>query len=94
MRPLTVITAILLGSSAAIAVSLGAVFTVFLILGDEYPRLRYEYRPLRLSLFIFLGMTAISALSFYVLITGHRHWMWSQLVLWLAVAGTGWYYWP
>ncbi len=94
MRPLTVVTAILLGSSAAILVSLGAVFGIFLILGDDYPRLGYEYGPLRTSLLIFLGLTAIAALSFYTLIKAHRLWFWPQALLWLGLTATGWYYWP
>src|SRR5690606_27629872 len=39
MRPLTVITGIVLGSCVSISVSLGAVLFIFLVLGDEYPRL-------------------------------------------------------
>jgi len=40
MRPLTAIIGILLGSCAAISISLAAVLFVFLVLGDDYPRLR------------------------------------------------------
>jgi hypothetical protein len=49
MRPLTVITGILLGSCLSIAFSLAAVMFVFLILGDDYPRLSHEIRPLFIS---------------------------------------------
>ena len=94
MRPLTVITGILLGTCGSIAVSLAAVLLIFVILGDEYPRLQHEFRPLVHSVLIFLGMTAISALSFYALLINDRRWAWAQALMWLGLLGTGWYYWP
>ena len=94
MRPLTVVTGILLGSSFAIAVSLGAVMIVFLILGDDYPRLQYEFRPLGYSLLIFTGMTVAAALSFYTLVKNHRRWWQAQLLLWVCLAATIMYYLP
>jgi hypothetical protein len=45
MRPLSVVTLIILGSSFAITFSLAAVVLVVLILGDEYPRLQREFDP-------------------------------------------------
>ena len=94
MRPLTMITGILLGSCAAIAVSLALVLIVFLLLGDEHPRLQHELRPLLTSMLIFLGMTAISAASFYSLLIDHRARLVAQGVMWLGLLGTAWYYWP
>lgn len=94
MRPLTAITGIVLGSSLSISVSLLAVLLIFLILGDDYPRLGYEFRGLVNSFAIFLGMTAISALSFYAMLTSHRWRALAQAGMWLALAGTGWFYWP
>jgi len=94
MRPLTMITGILLGSCAAITVSLGLVLIVFLLLGDEHPRLEHEFRPLTHSMLIFLGMTAISAASFYSLLIGHRARFVALGAMWLGLLGTGWYYWP
>lgn len=92
MRPLTVITGILLGSCLAITVSLAAVLTVFLILGDDYPRLQPEFRPLLSSTFIFLGMTMISAVSFYALLINHPlRWL-AQALLWTGIAATAWYF--
>ncbi len=94
MRPLTVINGIFLGSCLSIAVSLGLVLIVFFLISDEYPRLQSEFRPLAVSMAIFLGMTAISAASFYSLLIHHR-WRWpAQVLLWLGLAATGWYYWP
>jgi len=94
MRPLTVITGMLLGSCLAITVSLAAVLVVFLILGDDYPRLQHEFRPLSFSLLIFFGMTIISAASFYALLINHRSRWLGQLLMWMGVAATSWYYTP
>jgi len=94
MHPLTVVTGILLGSSLSITLSLAAVMVIYLILGDEYPRLAYEFSALVESTLIFLGLTAISAMSFYSLLKrlGSRWWL--QAALWAALAGTTTYYWP
>ncbi len=94
MRPLTVVNLIILGSSFAITFSLAAVLIVVLILGDEYPRLEHEFEPLLDSFTVFLGMTAISAASFWGLIH-NRHWKyWAHAGMWFALFATGWYYWP
>ena len=94
MRPLTMITGILLGTCVSISVSLMLVLVVFLVLGDDYPRLQHEFRPLVVSMTIFLGMTMISAASFYSLLIGHRWRYLAQALMWLGVAGTTWYYLP
>ena len=93
MRPLTVITGILLGSCLAITVSLAAVLFVFLILGDDYPRLRHEFRPLLSSVLIFFGMTSVSAVSFYALLINHPARWWGQALMWTGLTMTGWYFW-
>jgi hypothetical protein len=94
MRPLTVITGILLGSSLAITVSLAAVLIVFLILGDDYPRIQHEFESLVASVFIFFGMTIITAGSFYTMLINHRLRIWGQLLMWAGLAATTWYYLP
>ena len=94
MRPISVVTLIILGSSFAIMVSLGAVIIIVLVLGDEYPRLQAEFKPLLSSLIVFVGMTVISATSFYALLKNHRFWYLGQVAMWLGLALTGWYYWP
>jgi uncharacterized membrane protein len=88
------ITGILLGSCAAITISLALVLIVFLWLGDDHPRLQHEFRPLLSSMLIFLGMTAISAASFYSLLIGHRARYAAKALMWLGLLGTAWYYWP
>ena len=92
MRPLTVITAIVLGSCVAITVSLAAVLFVFLLLRDDYPRVQDEFQPLLSSMFIFLGMTTISAASFYALLTNHTARWWGQGLMWAGLLATGWYF--
>ena len=94
MRPLTVITGILLGSCASIAISLTMVLVVFLFLGDDYPRLQHEFRPLLVSLLIFSVMTILAAGSFYSLVRT-LHWRyWAQGFMWTGLAVTVWYYLP
>ena len=94
MRPLTAVNLIILGSCFAITFSLTAVLIVVLILGDEYPRLDHEFKPLLSSLLVFLVMTGISAASFYALIKSHPLRYWAQAAMWLGLCATGWYYWP
>lgn len=94
MRPLTVITGIILGSSFSISFSLAAVMVIFLVLGDEHPRLNHEIKPLLGSFAIFTIMTAISALSFYALLKDHVARWPAQFVMWAVVIATGLYYWP
>jgi hypothetical protein len=94
MRPLSVVTLIILGSSFAITFSLAAVVLVVLILGDEYPRLQREFDPLVESLVLFLGMTALAAASFYTLIKNDARRYWLNAAMWAGLFGVGYYYWP
>ena len=93
MRPLDVITGILLGSCLSITVSLAAVMLVFFTLGDEYPRFAHEFNDLVKILSIFLVLTAISAMSFYTLLKGNRSRWWLQALMWSAFATSGLYFW-
>lgn len=94
MRPLTVVTGVLLGSCLSIAFSLAAVLVIFVVLGDDYPRLDQEYGPLLTSLSIFTAMTAISAGSFYAMAKHHPARWAAQVAMWLGLAGVVFYYWP
>ena len=94
MRPLTVINGILLGSALSIAVSLALVQIVFLAIGDDSPRVREESSLLPEHIFIFFGMTIISAVSFYTLVKTHPFRYAAQSVMWLGLAALVWYYWP
>ena len=94
MRPLTVVNGIVLGSCLSIAVSLLAVMVVYIVLGDEYPRVQHEFGPLLASTLIFFGMTVISAASFYSMLINHKSALLLQLAMWGGLVATGWYYWP
>jgi hypothetical protein len=94
MRPLSVVTLIVLGSSFAITFSLAAVVLVVLLLGSDHPRLANEFEPLLKSLGLFLGMTAVAAASFYSLAKELAARYWLQGAMWLSLFGIGYYYWP
>ena len=94
MRPLVVITGIVAGSCLSISVSLAAVLLIYLVLGNDHPRVQHEFGPLLASLSIFLGMTAVSAASFYTLLINHRFRFYLQAAMWTCVAGVAWYYAP
>lgn len=94
MRPLTVINGFILGSCLAIAVSLGMVLIVFLVLGDDHPRLSGEFGPLSESLAIFTAMTIVSAVSFYAMSKQHPARFIAFGVVLLGLVLTGLYYWP
>ena len=94
MRPLTVITGVLLGSCLAITISLAAVLVIFLFLGDDYPRVEHEFGSLVTSVGIFFVMTIMCGASFYSLVINHAMRYWAQLLMWAGVAATTWYYLP
>jgi hypothetical protein len=77
-----------------VAISLAAVLLIFLVLGDDYPRLQYEFRGLVVSFAIFLTMTAISAWSFYWMVLNHRARLAAQAALWGGLLLVGMHYWP
>lgn len=94
MRPLTVITGIVLGSCLSITVSLTAVIIVFWVLGTEHPRIAHESEGLAASTLIFCFLTAISAMSFYSLLKDQRFRWWWQAGMWLGLAFTIVYFLP
>ncbi len=94
MRPLTVVTGVLLGTSASIFAGLAVVGFLFALLVSDAPRLEAEIGPLIRSTALFFGLTAICAVSFVGQLrkTG---WRWAaQAVMWAGVAATAWYYLP
>lgn len=94
MQPLTVITGILLGTSASIGAGLAVVLLLFFILADEHPRLAAEFAPLLTSTGIFVGMTAICAASFIGLVR-NRRWKWAaQGLMWSGLLLVVLYYLP
>jgi len=93
VRPLTVLTGIVLGSSAATTFGLGATLVVFLVLSGEFPEFRAELPLLALYLALFVGLTALAAISF-VGLAKNRPWRrWAQAAMWGALAGLAALYW-
>lgn len=93
MRPLTVLTGIVLGSSAATTFGLGATLIVFAVLADETPQFREELPLLAGYLAMFVGLTALAGVSF-IGQARERSWRrWAQLAMWGAVVGLVGVYW-
>ena len=93
MRPLTVLTGIVLGSSAATTFGLGATLIVFLVLSNETPQFKAELPLLAGYLAIFVGLTAMAAISFIGL-ARNRPWRhWAQAAMWGSLAGLIALYW-
>ena len=93
MRPLTVLTGIVLGSSAATTFGLGATLVVFLVLSGEVPEFRAELPMLAVYLLLFIGLTALAGVSF-VGLAKNRPWRrWAQGALWGALAVLAALYW-
>ena len=93
MRPLTVLTGIVLGSAAATTFGLGATLIVFLVLSGEMPQFRAELPLLAVYLGIFVGLTALAGISFIGL-AKQRPWRgWAQVAMWGSLAGLAALYW-
>jgi hypothetical protein len=93
VRPLTVLTGIVLGSAAATTFGLAATLVVFLVLSGETPQFNEELPLLAGYLAIFVALTALAALSF-VGQARERPWRgWAQLAMWGALAGVAALYW-
>lgn len=93
MRPLTVLTGIVLGSSAATTFGLSATLIVFLVLSNETPQFREELPLLAGYLAIFVGLTAMAGISFIGL-ARERPWRhWAQVAMWGSLAGLAALYW-
>ena len=94
MRPLTVITGIVLGSCASISLSLLAVALVFLVVGTEHPRIAHESEGLSVSILLFLLLTAVAGMSFYSLVRNMSGWRRWQFSMWAGVLLVVWYFLP
>jgi hypothetical protein len=93
VRPLTVLTGIVLGSSAATTFGLGATLVVFLVLSGEFPQFRAELPLLARYLALFVGLTALAGISFVGLAKNLPWRRWAQVAMWGALAGLGALYW-
>jgi len=93
MRPLTVLTGIVLGSSAATTFGLAATLVVFAVLSDEHPQFRSELPLLGVYVAIFVGLTALAGVSFIGL-ARQRPWRrWAQAALWATLCVLAAVYW-
>lgn len=93
MRPLTVLTGIVLGSAAATTFGLAATLVVFAVLVDEHPQFRSELPLLALYLAVFVGLTALAAAGFIGL-ARQRPWRhWAQGALWASLCLLAAVYW-
>ncbi len=93
MQPLTVLTGIVLGSSAATTFGLGATLVVFLVLSGDVPEFRKELPMLALYVALFAGLTALAATSFVGLAKNRTWRRWAQGAMWGALAGLAALYW-
>ncbi len=93
MRPLTVLTGIVLGSAAATTFGLAATLVVFLVLVDEHPQFRDELPLLAVYLAIFVGLTALAGVSFLGMARGRPWRRWAQFAMWAALVVLATVYW-
>jgi cyanate permease len=93
LRPLTVLTGIILGSAAATTFGLGSTLVIFLVLSGRHPEFRAELPLLGVYVALFAGLTALAAVSF---IGQARERPWrrrAQLAMWSALAALAALYW-
>ncbi len=94
MGPLGFLTGIVLGSAASIALVLTMVVVIFALSPGAQPAIGNEYPGLLASAGLFGVLAAVAAAAFVGLQQG-RSWRWlAQAAMWLALAVTGWHYWP
>lgn len=94
MKPSVILLGLVLGTAGAILFSLVGVAVIFLVLGDEYPRLEAEADSLLVNLGFFALLTLFAALSFYSVLKA-RPWRAAALVpMIVTLLVIGWYYWP
>jgi uncharacterized membrane protein YhaH (DUF805 family) len=86
MRPLTVLTGIVLGSAAAATFALVATLVVFAFLIDEYPQYRSELPLLTICTVAVAILTGLAACSFIGQVR-ERPWRWWALSgMWALLA--------
>lgn len=94
MKPLTVLLGIVLGSAAALAVSLTMTGIVFLLLPEYSERLGPEKVPLLTALAWSWLLALAAAASFVGELKGHAWRRAAQAVVLMVLVGLAWRYWP
>ena len=94
MKPLTVLLGIVLGSAAALAVSLTMTGIVFLLLPEYSARLGPEKMPLLTALAWSWSLTLAAAASFVGELKARAWRRAAQVVELVVLAGLAWRYWP
>jgi hypothetical protein len=87
------LTGIVLGSAAATTFGLGATLIVFLVLSREMPEFRAELPMLGRYLVLFVGLTALAAVSFIGQAKSRPWRHWAQFAMWGALAVLAALYW-
>jgi hypothetical protein len=93
MQPLAILTGIVLGSAAATTFALGATLVVFLVLAGEHPQVGAELPLLARYALVFALLTALAAVSFIAELRRRPWRIWSQALMWAALAGVAALYW-
>jgi len=94
VRPIAVITALVLGSAAAISFGLITSLIVFLVLQGRHPQFAAELHPLAISSLLFVVLTAVSGVALYGTLKHLRWRLLAQLAMWVVVVGVGFLSWP
>ena len=94
MRPVTVISGILMASTVAVALGLVVVIIIYLIIGDDAPSVRREIPTLWLNAGIFAAFSAIGVASFWGQVKERRWWPVAVTAQLIALAVVTVYYWP
>lgn len=94
MQPLTIITGILLGTTASLAFGLLIVAFITVLIGDEAPQLASELSPLLINVAIFSVLTAFCALGFLGVLRRKPWASTAQAIMWSALLYVGWHFWP
>ena len=94
MKPLTVLLGIVLGSAAALAVSLTMTGIVFLLLPEYSARLAPEKMPLLTALAWSWLLALAAAASFVGELKGHAWRRAAQAIVLMVLVGLAWRYWP
>jgi len=95
MRPITVLTLIILGSCVAISVCLIVVWAL-LFLTAQNPELTERITPelnaLPKHIYIFIPLTVLCAQSFLSMQKQQAKRWWWQAAMWIAIVALGFYY--